>query len=67
MPSPAVTGPPIHLPAKTKKDFNNLLEVYLDAVFFARLDALDFAQEGHRVELVDEDGTPSLVYKGVGV
>lgn len=51
--------------SQNKKDFNNLLEVYLDAVFFARLDALDFAQEGHRVELIDEDGEPSLVYKGV--
>ncbi len=29
------------------KDFDNLLSVYLDAVFFSRLDPLDFAQEGH--------------------
>ena len=28
------------------KDFDNLLSVYLDAVFFSRLDPLDFAQEG---------------------
>ena len=52
--------------SQNKKDFNNLLEVYLDAVFFARLDALDFAQEGHRVEFIDdENGNQSLTYKGV--
>ena len=33
--------------SQNKKDFNNLLDVYLDSVFFARLDPLDFAQEGH--------------------
>jgi len=48
------------------KDYQNLLEVYLDATFFARLDALDFAQEGHRVELeTAADGTEKLAYKGV--
>ena len=49
-----------------RKDFNNLLDVYLDAVFFSRLDQLDFAQEGHRLEFA-EDGNPDspLVYKGV--
>ena len=48
------------------KDFDNLLEVYLDAVFFSRLDPLDFAQEGHRMEFIDaEDPQSSLVYKGV--
>lgn len=48
------------------KDFNNLLDVYLDAVFFSRLDPLDFAQEGHRLEF-DSPNDPSsnLVYKGV--
>ncbi|MDC9719573.1 MAG: insulinase family protein [Gammaproteobacteria bacterium] len=52
--------------SQNKKDFNNLLEVYLDAVFFARLDALDFAQEGHRVEFSESNNsTPSLEYKGV--
>lgn len=51
---------------QNRKDFQNLLEVYLDAVFFARLDPLDFAQEGHRVEF-ERDGDPEspLVYKGV--
>ncbi len=48
------------------KDFNNLLDVYLDAVFFSRLDELDFAQEGHRVEFVEADNANSdLVFKGV--
>lgn len=52
--------------SQNKKDFYNLLEVYLDATFFARLDALDFAQEGHRVELEKQaDGTEKLVFKGV--
>ena len=52
--------------SENKKDFNNLLEVYLDAVFFARLDPLDFAQEGHRVELIDDEkGQQKLTYKGV--
>lgn len=49
-----------------KKDFNNLLDVYLDAVFFSRLDELDFAQEGHRLEFKDaEDASSPLEYKGV--
>jgi Zn-dependent M16 (insulinase) family peptidase len=36
--------------SQNRKDFFNLLDVYLDATFFARLDPLDFAQEGHRLE-----------------
>ncbi|RYY03056.1 MAG: peptidase M16 [Gammaproteobacteria bacterium] len=48
------------------KDFNNLLDVYLDAVFFSRLDELDFAQEGHRIEFAEADNSNSdLVFKGV--
>ncbi|GAB3374315.1 insulinase family protein [Spongiibacter taiwanensis] len=49
-----------------RKDFDNLLQVYLDAVFFSRLHPLDFAQEGHRLEF-SEPGNPAspLVYKGV--
>ena len=52
--------------SQNKKDFNNLLDVYLDAVFFSRLDELDFAQEGHRFEF-DRPNDPEsdLVYKGV--
>ncbi len=49
-----------------RKDFDNLLDVYLDAVFFSRLDPLDFAQEGHRLEFAEPQNTESpLVYKGV--
>jgi Zn-dependent M16 (insulinase) family peptidase len=52
--------------SQNEKDFDNLLSVYLDAVFFARLDELDFAQEGHRVEFESmEDASSDLVYKGV--
>ncbi|MBI5451728.1 MAG: insulinase family protein [Gammaproteobacteria bacterium] len=52
--------------SQNKKDFNNLLEVYLDAVFFSRLDPLDFAQEGHRVEFAQpDDAATPLVFKGV--
>ncbi|MEH6590461.1 MAG: insulinase family protein [Halioglobus sp.] len=52
--------------SQNRKDFNNLLDVYLDAVFFSRLDELDFAQEGHRVEFAEPDNADSdLVYKGV--
>ncbi|WP_343594886.1 insulinase family protein [Acinetobacter sp.] len=47
---------------QNKKDFQNLLSVYLDAVFAANLNPLDFAQEGIRVEL-DENNKP--VFKGV--
>ncbi|GAB5451984.1 MAG: insulinase family protein [Halioglobus sp.] len=52
--------------SQNRKDFGNLLDVYLDAVFFSRLDPLDFAQEGHRVEFSEPDNPDSeLVYKGV--
>jgi len=52
--------------SQNDKDFDNLLSVYLDAVFFARLDEMDFAQEGHRVEFEEmEDSATDLVYKGV--
>lgn len=52
--------------SKNRKDFNNLLEVYLDAVFFSRLHELDFAQEGHRLEFAEMANPQSdLQYKGV--
>ncbi len=50
---------------QNRKDFANLLDVYLDAVFFSRLDPLDFAQEGHRVEFENDDSNQPLVFKGV--
>jgi Zn-dependent M16 (insulinase) family peptidase len=52
--------------SENKKDFFNLLDVYLDAVFFTKLDLLDFKQEGHRVEFEEPNNPASaLVYKGV--
>ena len=52
--------------SKNRKDFNNLLQVYLDAAFFSRLHELDFAQEGHRLEFAEPDNSDSdLLYKGI--
>ena len=51
---------------QNRKDFYNLLDVYLDAVFYPRLEHLSFKQEGHRLEVEDNDGGERrLVYKGV--
>lgn len=51
---------------ENRKDFQNLLQVYMDAVFFPNLDALDFAQEGHRFEFAEPENPESdLTYKGV--
>lgn len=49
-----------------EKDFNNLLKVYNDAVFFPLLSYEDFLQEACRLEF-KEPGNPSseLEYKGV--
>ena len=52
--------------SQNRKDFFNLLDVYLDAVFFSRLHELDFAQEGHRLEFATADDPESeLQFKGV--
>ncbi len=52
--------------SQNPKDFNNLLDVYLDAAFFPLLNELDFAQEGHRLEFAETHNPNSeLVYKGV--
>jgi len=40
-----------HFATRSLADYENLLSVHLDAAFFPRLDRLDFAQEGCRVEL----------------
>lgn len=48
--------------SQNRKDFFNLLSVYLDAVFFPNIHELDFAQEGIRLEL-DDDG--NLEYHGI--
>ena len=53
---------------QNKKDFYNLLDVYLDAAFFPNLDSLSFKQEGHRLEVEHGSGeksTLTLIYKGV--
>jgi len=52
--------------SQNRKDFDNLLKVYLDAAFFPNLDQLDFLQEGHRVEFAEADNSDSeLEFKGV--
>ncbi len=53
---------------QNKKDFYNLMDVYLDAAFFPEIDALSFKQEGHRLEVAPvetPEGKPELIYKGV--
>ena len=52
-------------PAATqnKKDFYNLLEVYLDAVFFPNLTRSSFLQEGHRLIWKEEES--QLLFGGV--
>ncbi|WP_019671806.1 insulinase family protein [Psychrobacter lutiphocae] len=47
---------------QNKNDYFNLLSIYLDAAFFPNLHPLDFAQEGIRVEL-DEQDKPQ--FKGI--
>ncbi|MBW2366991.1 MAG: insulinase family protein [Deltaproteobacteria bacterium] len=58
---------------QNRKDFYNLMDVYLDAVFFPKLDRLSFKQEGHRLSFVDPEdsaetgkaGSGELIYSGV--
>ena len=47
---------------QNKNDYFNLLAIYLDASFFPNIHPLDFAQEGIRVEL-DNDDKPQ--FKGI--
>ncbi|KAM9307679.1 presequence protease, mitochondrial [Gastrophryne carolinensis] len=48
------------------KDFQNLLSVYLDAVFFPQIRELDFWQEGWRLEHENPtDSNSPLVFKGI--
>lgn len=47
---------------QNRKDYFNLLSVYLDATFFPNIHPLDFAQEGIRIEL-DEMDKPQ--FKGI--
>jgi presequence protease len=61
---------------QNRKDYYNLMDVYLDSCFFPDIAELSFKQEGHRLELEPQpaeadgpstDGPPKeqLVYKGV--
>ncbi|WP_227429327.1 insulinase family protein [Psychrobacter sp. I-STPA6b] len=47
---------------QNKNDYFNLLSVYLDASFFPNIHPLDFAQEGIRVELDENDNAQ---FKGI--
>ena len=51
--------------SQTPKDFDNILSIYLDAVFnpICMVDEKPFLQEGWHLELLNENDTPS--YKGV--
>lgn len=52
--------------SQVPKDFYNLLEVYIDAVFKPNLNALSFLQEGHRLEFeMSTDPTSALTHKGI--
>lgn len=65
----AITGPDFTCyPASTQvpKDFYNLLDVYLDAVFKPLLSKLSFLQEGHRLEFTKaDDPTSPILFKGI--
>ncbi len=52
--------------SQSKKDFFNLLEVYIDSVFHPLLSKESFLQEGHRLEFekADQPSSP-LCYKGI--
>jgi Zn-dependent M16 (insulinase) family peptidase len=61
---------------QNRKDYYNLMDVYLDAAFFPSIDELSFKQEGHRLELspprqqsdnhiTNGNAESALVYKGV--
>ncbi len=53
---------------QNRKDFYNLMDVYLDAAFFPNIKELSFMQEGHRLEIegdVKKNDSFKLAYKGV--
>ncbi len=54
---------------QNRTDYENLMDVYLDAAFFPKIEELSFKQEGHRLEIAaapaGEEARPKLVYKGV--
>ena len=50
---------------QNRKDYYNLMDVYLDAAFFPAIEELSFKQEGHRLELEGDGADQHLAYKGV--
>ncbi len=50
---------------QNRKDYYNLMAVYLDAAFFPNIEELSFKQEGHRLDVEGERADARLVYKGV--
>lgn len=63
---------------QNRKDFYNLMDVYLDSAFYPDINELSFKQEGHRLEIENNTKAPELsnlesshlesshlVYKGV--
>jgi Zn-dependent M16 (insulinase) family peptidase len=53
---------------QNRKDYYNLMDVYLDAAFFPNIEELSFKQEGIRIEVTDRneaDQAPTLSYMGV--
>jgi len=52
--------------SQVPKDFYNLLEVYIDAVFHPNLNELSFLQEGHRFEFEQpNDPQSNLEHRGI--
>lgn len=51
--------------SQNRLDFYQLLDVYIDAVFFPNLDARSFAQEGHRLEWKDKKILQGLERSGI--
>ncbi|MEM7175734.1 MAG: insulinase family protein [Chlamydiota bacterium] len=52
--------------SQVEADFYHLLDVYLDAVFFPKLNELSFLQEGHRLDFeIPGDILSPILFKGV--
>lgn len=52
--------------SQVEKDLYNLLDVYIDAVFFPTLNRYSFLQEGHRLEFKKQkDPSSELLFKGI--
>lgn len=52
--------------SQIEKDFYNLFDVYVDAVFHPQLKKMSFLQEGWRLEFAEpKDPTSNLIYKGI--